>query len=47
LAGYKSYITLININDDVESINLDSVFTSITTQLQYVVVNDKSVRRKK
>ncbi|XP_020798064.1 maltase A3 [Drosophila serrata] len=46
LAGHKSYITVININDDVESINLDSVFTSISTQLQYVVVNDKSVRRK-
>ncbi|XP_017044414.1 maltase A3 [Drosophila ficusphila] len=46
LAGEKSYITVININDDVESINLDSVFTSISTQLQYVVVNDKSVRRK-
>ncbi|BFG05998.1 maltase A3 [Drosophila madeirensis] len=46
LAGQKSYITVININDDVESINLDSVFTSISSQLQYVVVNDKSVRRK-
>ncbi|XP_017004721.1 maltase A3 [Drosophila takahashii] len=46
LAGQKSYITVININDDVESINLDSVFTSISTQLQYVVVNDKSSRRK-
>ncbi|KAH8277803.1 hypothetical protein KR018_007654 [Drosophila ironensis] len=46
LAGQKSYITVININDNVESINLDSVFTSISTQLQYVVVNDKSSRRK-
>ncbi|KAH8233711.1 hypothetical protein KR026_011576 [Drosophila bipectinata] len=46
LAGQKSYIAVININDDVETIDLDSVFTSISTQLQYVVVNDKSVRRK-
>ncbi|XP_037717210.1 maltase A3-like [Drosophila subpulchrella] len=46
LAGQKSYITVININDEVESVNLDSVFTSISTQLQYVVVNDKSSRRK-
>ncbi|KAH8401375.1 hypothetical protein KR009_004964 [Drosophila setifemur] len=46
LAGQKSYITVVNINDDVESVNLDSVFTSISTQLQYVVVNDKSSRRK-
>jgi len=47
LAGQKSYITVININDEVESVNLDSVFTSISTQLQYVVVNNKSSRRKK
>nr|XP_016942916.2 maltase A3-like [Drosophila suzukii] len=46
LAGQKSYITVININDEVESVNLDSVFTSISTQLQYVVVNNKSSRRK-
>ncbi|EDV35662.1 maltase A3 [Drosophila ananassae] len=46
LAGQKSYIAVININDDVETVDLDSAFTSISTQLQYVVVNDKSVRRK-
>ncbi|KAL7738175.1 hypothetical protein ACLKA6_006514 [Drosophila palustris] len=46
LAGHKSYITVLNINDDVESVNLDSVFTELTSQLRYVVVNDKSVRRK-
>ncbi|EDW74213.1 maltase A3 [Drosophila willistoni] len=46
LAGQKSYITVINLNDDVESVNLDTIFTSISSQLQYVVVNDKSVRRK-
>ncbi|XP_030573710.1 maltase A3 [Drosophila novamexicana] len=46
LAGHKSYITVININDDVESVNLDSVFTELSSQLSYVVVNDKSARRK-
>lgn len=47
LAGQKSYVTVLNINDDVESVNLDTVFTELSSQLQYVVVNDKSSRRKK
>ncbi|KAH8404060.1 hypothetical protein KR215_008725 [Drosophila sulfurigaster] len=46
LAGQASYITVLNINDDVEAVNLDSVFTQLSSQLRYVVVNDKSVRRK-
>ncbi|KAH8355357.1 hypothetical protein KR093_011546 [Drosophila rubida] len=46
LAGHNSYVTVLNINDDVEAVNLDSAFTSLSSQLRYVVVNDKSVRRK-
>ncbi|EDW10123.2 maltase A3 [Drosophila mojavensis] len=46
LQGEKSYITIINLSDDVESVNLDAVFAGLTAELKYVVVSEKSLRRK-
>ncbi|XP_030387006.1 maltase A3 [Scaptodrosophila lebanonensis] len=45
LSGYSSYITVINVSDDVETVSLDSVFPLLSTKLRYVVVSDKSIRR--
>lgn len=46
LKNEKSYITVINLNNDVELVNLDAVFAELTAELSYVVVSDKSLRRK-
>ncbi|EDW00813.1 maltase A3 [Drosophila grimshawi] len=46
LPGHKSYIVVWNLNDDVETVILDSVFIDLTSELRYVVVTNKSIRRK-
>ncbi|XP_073846242.1 maltase A3 [Musca autumnalis] len=46
LAGYPTYVVLLNIHDHVESLNLNSAFSGLTSSLEYVVVTDRSPRRK-
>ncbi|XP_005186321.2 maltase A3 isoform X1 [Musca domestica] len=46
LAGYPTYVVLLNINDSVESLNLNSAFYGLSSSLEYVVVTDRSPRRK-
>ncbi|XP_055852277.1 maltase A3-like isoform X2 [Episyrphus balteatus] len=41
-----TFITLANIMDDVEIVNLNSVFNNISNVLEYVVVTDKSERQR-
>ncbi|XP_053962926.1 maltase A3-like [Anastrepha ludens] len=46
LSGERTYVALLNLNDDLESINLNDAFGDLTVELEYILVTDKSVRRK-
>jgi len=45
LSGSKTYITLLNVMDNVVNVNLQSAFSGLTRQMEYVIVTDKSPRR--
>ncbi|XP_054739248.1 maltase A3-like [Anastrepha obliqua] len=46
LSGERTYVVLLNLNDDLESVNLNAAFGDLTVELEYILVTDKSVRRK-
>ncbi|XP_011205957.2 maltase A3 [Bactrocera dorsalis] len=46
LNGERTYVVLLNLHDDVETINLNSAFSELTSELEYVLVTAKSIRRK-
>ncbi|XP_037946749.1 maltase A3-like [Teleopsis dalmanni] len=46
LYGEQVYIVLLNVFEHVQYINLDDSFKGIPNELEYILVNDKSPRRK-
>ncbi|CAD7012858.1 maltase A3 [Ceratitis capitata] len=46
LAGERTYIVLLNLNNNLEAINLNAAFGDLTPLLEYVLVTDRSARRK-
>ncbi|XP_037955939.1 maltase A3-like [Teleopsis dalmanni] len=44
--GQKTFVILLNIMNHVESVNLNAAFSSLTNELTYELVTDKSPRRK-
>lgn len=46
LQGDFTFITLLNIFDTLQHFNLHDTFGNLPTQFEYVLINDKSMRRK-
>ncbi|XP_055852258.1 maltase A3-like [Episyrphus balteatus] len=45
LANYPTYVILLNINKTVETLDLHAVFNNLSTEMEYVIVTAKSIRR--
>ena len=41
-----TFVTLLNIFDSVQTINLNNIFANVPAEFEYVVLTDKSIRSK-
>ncbi|XP_067633473.1 maltase A3-like [Eurosta solidaginis] len=46
LSGERTFIVLLNINDDYEAVNPKAAFIDLTDKLEYILTTDKSIRQK-